>query len=79
MSFLRFIDIAGNVVLLLALITIYAMPTMIAIRRHHPQRLAIGVLNGLAGWTVLGWVGALAWSLTAFTPSVKSTDRAYNG
>ncbi|MES2095812.1 MAG: superinfection immunity protein [Pseudomonadota bacterium] len=47
------------------------MPAIIAVRRGHPQRLAIGVLNGLGGWTGLGWVAALVWSLT----NIGSEDR----
>jgi hypothetical protein len=41
----------------------YFVPTIIAIRRKHPQAVAISALNILLGWSVLGWVGALVWSL----------------
>jgi len=52
--------------MLAVVITIYIMPTLIAVRRKHPQLLPISILNGLGGWTGLGWVAALAWSLTRF-------------
>jgi hypothetical protein len=42
----------------------YFLPTAVAYWRHHPNALAIAALNILLGWTVLGWVGALVWSLT---------------
>lgn len=47
------------------LLAIYAMPTVIAYRRNHKNRMAICATNLLLGWTVLGWVAALIWSLTA--------------
>jgi hypothetical protein len=39
-------------------------PTLIAYRRGHHDRLAIMTLNILFGWTGLGWIIALIWSLT---------------
>jgi hypothetical protein len=46
-------------------IGIYFIPTIIAIARHHKHALAIFLLNLFAGWTFLGWVGALIWSLVS--------------
>jgi hypothetical protein len=42
---------------------LYFLPTIIAFARHHRNAVAIFLLNLLAGWTFLGWVGALVWSL----------------
>lgn len=42
----------------------YMAPFLIAGMRGHKQALAIGALNLLLGWTFLGWVIALVWSLT---------------
>lgn len=42
----------------------YALPAIIAYRRTHHQRMAIGALNLLLGWTGLGWCAALVWALT---------------
>jgi hypothetical protein len=42
---------------------IYFIPAFIAMSRKHPNQLAIVVLNAVAGWTFLGWVGGLIWSL----------------
>ncbi len=42
---------------------IYFIPTMVATVRRHPQQTAIFWLNFFAGWTFLGWVGALVWAL----------------
>jgi hypothetical protein len=45
---------------------IYFLPSFIAIMRGHPNWLAIVALDILAGWTFIGWVAALVWSLTSF-------------
>jgi hypothetical protein len=50
--------LAGFIVGLL----IYFIPSFIAFSRRHPQRMWILLLNIFAGWTLLGWVGALVWS-----------------
>jgi hypothetical protein len=42
----------------------YFVPLIVAIRRRHPQVAAIGAVNIFLGWSFLGWVIALAWSLT---------------
>jgi T4 superinfection immunity protein len=44
---------------------LYFTPTLIALLRGHHNSAAIFVLNALVGWTVLGWIGAFVWSLTA--------------
>ncbi len=44
-------------------LAIYFIPTIIALSRNHRNRLGIFLLNLLAGWTFLGWVGALVWSV----------------
>lgn|SRR5690606_27202380 len=42
---------------------IYFLPTIVALLRYHPNFWALAILNLLLGWTLLGWVGALVWSL----------------
>ncbi len=42
----------------------YCLPTFIALGRGHPNCVAILIVNLSLGWTVIGWAGALAWSLT---------------
>jgi hypothetical protein len=41
----------------------YFLPAIIAHRRAHRNFVAIIVLNIVAGWTFVGWVVALVWSL----------------
>lgn len=51
--------------LIIALIVCaYLLPTLIAASRGHHNLLAIGMLNLLLGWSVLGWIVALVWACT---------------
>ena len=50
--------------LIVAAALLYFTPTWIAERRWHCNVNAIFALNILLGWTFLGWVIALVWSLT---------------
>jgi uncharacterized membrane protein (DUF485 family) len=43
------------------------LPALIAARRRHLNSSAITVLNLFLGWTVLGWIISLVWSMTANT------------
>ena len=45
------------------ILPIYFTPTIIAAVRRHHNILAIFLINFLLGWTVIGWIGALVWSL----------------
>jgi hypothetical protein len=45
------------------LLAIYFITTIIAHRRKHRQVAAIALINLFLGWTLLGWVGALVWSV----------------
>jgi uncharacterized membrane protein YhaH (DUF805 family) len=46
-------------------IIVYFIPTWIATARKHHNADAIFVTNLLLGWTAIGWIVALIWSLTA--------------
>jgi hypothetical protein len=48
--------------LILIGIALYFVPSIIALARHKRQTLAIFLLNLFAGWTVIGWIGALIWA-----------------
>ena len=58
---------------MLLLAAIYFLPTAVAVKRNHESKLAIFVLNLLAGWTLLGWVAAFIWS---FTNQLAATNAA---
>jgi RsiW-degrading membrane proteinase PrsW (M82 family) len=44
---------------------VYFLPSIIAELRKHPQGMPILVVNLFFGWTLIGWVVALAWSFSA--------------
>lgn len=44
---------------------IYFLPAIIAANREHHQTGPIVILNLFLGWTLLGWVVALAWSVSS--------------
>jgi hypothetical protein len=52
----------ANMGLSLLILVGYFLPAMVACLRHHRNELAIGVLNLVAGWTVVGWIVALVWA-----------------
>jgi len=59
----------GGVLVGLIIVAVpYFAPSIVAFVRHHHNRWAIFALNLLLGWTGLGWIGALVWSLTRPTP-----------
>ena len=41
---------------------IYFIPTFIAFKREHAHKIAILVLNLIAGGTGIGWVAAFIWA-----------------
>lgn len=42
---------------------LYFIPTLVAYRKEHIQKKAILILNIFLGWTFIGWVVALIWSV----------------
>lgn len=44
-------------------LALYFVPTIIACYRNHARLPAIVALNIFLGWTFVGWVVALTWSL----------------
>lgn len=49
--------------LVVLIFAFYFLPTLIAFLRQHKNKLAVFLLNLLLGWTVLGWVVSLVWSV----------------
>jgi hypothetical protein len=66
---------AGIVILILIFfvsIFVYFLPSIIAIARHKKQYIAIFLLNLFTGWTFIGWVGSLIWSVMKEKIDVKA-------
>ena len=56
---------------LLIIILIYFIPTFIAKKKNHRQKTAIIIVNVFLGWTFLGWVVALVWSVMKDNDTMK--------
>jgi len=50
----------GGNLLILILFVAYFLPWIVAAGRSHPQVAPIFIVNMFLGWTLLGWVIALA-------------------
>lgn len=48
---------------MLPALAIYLIPTIIAIVRHARNIVGIILLNIFGGWTLVGWIIALVWSI----------------
>ena len=57
-------DLFTILTIILLIIVAYLIPTIIAVIRRHDNKAAIAVVNIALGWTFLGYVFALVWSLT---------------
>ena len=74
-------EIIAFIIINLILLAIYMIPALIANSREHKNTAAITALNFLLGWTFIGWVVALVWSLMAVdkvetaVPSVTSEQK----
>src|SRR4029450_1809538 len=51
--------------LIIAFSAAYCAPAISASLRRHSQTKSIWRLNLILGWTVVGWIFALLWALTA--------------
>lgn len=55
---------AGSVILTIVIVIFavaaYWAPTLVAWLRHVPHVGSVAVIDGLLGWTVVGWIIALA-------------------
>lgn len=65
-----------GLIILLIVAVFYFIPTMVASNRGHLSVAAIFMFNLFLGWTFLGWVLALVWSLTSNT---KANAERYSG
>jgi hypothetical protein len=59
----------GTFIILLVAAVLYFFPSIVAANRKHPNADAICVINFFLGWSIIGWVGALAWAFTAVKKS----------
>lgn len=53
---------ALGLITLIIIICVYFLPYMVAQKRKHSKSQAILIVNLFLGWTLIGWVVALAWA-----------------
>lgn len=53
-----------TIALTIIIVLIYCLPAITAYQRKHKNAEAILALNLLTGWTIIGWIISLIWSLT---------------
>ena len=64
-------------VLFLACAVIYFIPALVAKNREHKDTNSIFVVNLFLGWTIIGWIVALAWAVKSAGANPKlSTPKA---
>lgn len=56
-----------NILVLVAIVLLYMLPSLIAFGREHPRRQDIAVINILLGWTLIGWIAVFLWAALAQT------------
>ena len=71
MSVLTASKAIGWVIILSVLVGGYFLPTVIAVLRKHHNVLALAAFNLLCGWTFVGWIACLVWSLTRPAPQAQ--------
>jgi len=52
-------------------LAVYIVPIIIAFIRKHNNFVPICLLNVFTGWTFLGWLAALLWSLNSDVQQVE--------
>jgi uncharacterized membrane protein len=58
----------ATILMLMAIVLIYMLPTFIAFGREHPRRQDVAVINILFGWTLIGWIAVFLWATLTATP-----------
>ena len=62
-----------RIALAVVALALYCVPSFIAVNRNKRNKNAIVALNLLLGWTFVGWVVALVWSLMQEEPDPGQT------
>ena len=53
---------------------IYFLPSIVALSRNMPAALGVCAVNLFLGWTLVGWLVALAWAVSAPAPGHASAS-----
>ena len=66
-----------ELLVILLLVAIYSVPSIVAFSRRHHNAVAILLLNLFLGYTFLGWIAALIWSMTSTRPRHSGPPKVY--
>ena len=64
------------IIVLVFVLPLWFAPTIVAVVRKHPQTVWIVLIDFFLGWTGIGWLGALIWSLL---PINRQDTGTFNG
>jgi hypothetical protein len=54
-----------TILMVLAIVLLYMLPTLIAFGRAYPRRQDVALVNILLGWTLIGWFVVFLWAALA--------------
>ena len=60
-----FLGLLFLLLLVILAAAVYFLPSIVAFSRNVTTALGVVVVNLFLGWTLLGWVVALAWAVSA--------------
>ena len=66
-------NVGGGALLLILFIALYLLPTFVALGRRSDKTAPVVVVNLFLGWTLVGWVVALAMAVWKNTSSNEKT------
>lgn len=64
-----------RIALAVVALALYFVPSFIAVNKNKRNKNAIFALNLLLGWTFVGWVVALVWSLMRDDSDSNANER----
>ena len=64
-------DVLVGLWLFALLIGVYFIPTIVATQRNVLNKWSVAVINLFLGWTLIGWVVALAMALRTATEKIQ--------
>ena len=72
------VEVINGLLLLGTGMFIYFLPAIVAGFRNHHHTAGIIILNFFLGWTLIGWVAAMVWSVTNAPQIRNNRDPRWN-
>jgi uncharacterized membrane protein YqaE (UPF0057 family) len=58
-------------IVVILILLAYFLPAVTSSLRRHPDSISITIINVLLGWTLIGWVWAMAWAAKGIRRDVE--------